>query len=278
VTSLVTLLSLSIPGSPALPLRQESCAGSLSRLPRGLVRGRTLSARAEGGARKPWDFPRFVKTVATFSPPPNPLKIMKKIMGQEDDRKISLSKGQAIWTTANPLGISWAPLDDVVMGGVSRSTFRVEADAGRFSGFIDEANNGGFTGVRTLPLDAPLDLSSCSGIQLRVKGDGKRYKCVIRDSPDFNGITWTAEFDTRGGGGGGALGFAGGGNGWQTVRLPLSSFVATRFARLLDGETLDSSQIWAIQLVLSKYAYDGALNPNFKPGDMELVVQAVETY
>mmetsp|Transcript_20483 Transcript_20483/g.28603 ORF Transcript_20483/g.28603 Transcript_20483/m.28603 type:complete len:281 (-) Transcript_20483:131-973(-) len=229
-----------------------------------------VRAKAET-EKKPWDFPRFVKTVATFSPPPSPVKLIRRVLGQkETDQKISLRTNQDIWNIANPLGLRFAPLDDVVMGGVSRSTFEVGAESGRFSGYVDEANNGGFTGVRTLPLDSPLDMSGVTGIRLKVKGDGKRYKCTIRDTPDFNGITWTMEFDTQKGGGFGGS--------WQTVDLPLNKFIATRFANILEGERLDTSQIWAIQLVLSKYAYDGKLNPKFQPGEMQLLVKSISAY
>jgi len=65
------------------------------------------------------------------------------------------------------------------VGGVSRSTFVVGDEYARFSGFVDEANNGGFTGVRTLPLDRALDLSSATGLRLRVKGDGKRSVIIL---------------------------------------------------------------------------------------------------
>lgn len=49
----------------------------------------------------------------------------------------------------------WGPLDDVVMGGVSESGFKVQAGAGEggqpagiFSGTVSSSNNGGFASVR----------------------------------------------------------------------------------------------------------------------------------
>mmetsp|Transcript_5303 Transcript_5303/g.8894 ORF Transcript_5303/g.8894 Transcript_5303/m.8894 type:complete len:117 (-) Transcript_5303:126-476(-) len=110
----------------------------------------------------------------------------------------------------------------------------------------------------------------------RIVSQRSRYKCVIRDSSDFNGVAWTIEYDVRDSlkRGGGPFGS----NNWQTIDLPFSKFVATKYADTLTGESLDKSQIWAIQLVLSKYAYDGKLNRNFRPGEMELLVQSVSTY
>jgi len=132
------------------------------------------------------------------------------------------------------------------VGGVSRSTFVVGDEYARFSGFVDEANNGGFTGVRTLPLDRALDLSSATGLRLRVKGDGKRYKCVIRDSSDFNGVAWTIEYDVRDSlkRGGGPFGS----NNWQTIDLPFSKFVATKYADTLTGILLISTSFFSLHL------------------------------
>lgn len=71
----------------------------------------------------------------------------------------------------------WGPVDDVVMGGVSRSGFSTVSGAGEdgapggvFSGDVTTANNGGFASVRTRNIDPPLDLSSCDGLEIRLFG------------------------------------------------------------------------------------------------------------
>ena len=53
--------------------------------------------------------------------------------------------------------LAWAPLDDVVMGGVSESGLEVVAGAGEggapagiFSGIVSSSNSGGFASVRLL--------------------------------------------------------------------------------------------------------------------------------
>lgn len=48
-------------------------------------------------------------------------------------------------------------------------------------------------------IEPPQDLSAYEGLELRVKGNGARFKLVVRDSPDSNGIGYTASFDTVGG-------------------------------------------------------------------------------
>eukprot|EP00304_Pavlova_gyrans_P014349 CAMPEP_0206060824 /NCGR_PEP_ID=MMETSP1466-20131121/52379_1 /ASSEMBLY_ACC=CAM_ASM_001126 /TAXON_ID=44452 /ORGANISM="Pavlova gyrans, Strain CCMP608" /LENGTH=101 /DNA_ID=CAMNT_0053436167 /DNA_START=1 /DNA_END=303 /DNA_ORIENTATION=+ len=99
----------------------------------------------------------------------------------------------------------------------------------------------------------PLDLSLGAGIALRVRGNGARFKCILRDSDEWNGVAWTASFNTR--------------RGESVVRLPFSSFVPTRFAKTIpDSPPLNTRDIKAMQLSLSKFEYDGGLNPTFKEG------------
>ena len=73
---------------------------------------------------------------------------------------------------------TWGAVDDVVMGGVSASGLRLIPGAALFSGQVSTENNGGFVSVRTRSFAEPVDLSSCDGIELRVQGDGQRYKVI----------------------------------------------------------------------------------------------------
>ena len=38
------------------------------------------------------------------------------------------------------------------------------------------------------------------GLELRLKGDGQRYKCVIRSDSGWDAVGYTASFDTQPGG------------------------------------------------------------------------------
>lgn len=42
----------------------------------------------------------------------------------------------------------------------------------------------------------PEDLSAYDGLALRIKGDGRRYKLIVRTSRDWDTIGYTAGFDT----------------------------------------------------------------------------------
>ena len=172
---------------------------------------------------------------------------------------------------ASPIGELGA-LDDVVMGGVSRSGFWVVEGAGEgegnaappagvFSGTLTDANNGGFASVRSRNCDPPLDLSRSSCLALRVSGDGRRYKLILRTDPGWDSLTYCASFDTK---------KAASKNEFETVRIPWSSFKPVFRARSAVGAPpLDTSRIVSLQLMLSKFEYDGALNPTHTPGAFE---------
>ena len=49
------------------------------------------------------------------------------------------------------------------------------------------------------------------------------------------------------------------------VKIPFSRLIPTKFARTAAQSTpFDSSRVTAVQLTLSKFEYDGGLNPKFK--------------
>jgi hypothetical protein len=162
------------------------------------------------------------------------------------------------------------------MGGVSSSNIRLEngiedAQAGTksaavFSGLTSTANNGGFASVRTRNFEPPLNLTMYDGMELRLKGDGCRYKFMIRDDAAWDGISWCYSFDTKA-------------DEWITIRVPFSSMIPVVRARTLkDGRKLNSASIQSLQLMLSKFEYDGALNPAFKEGKFQLAVSRISAY
>ena len=177
---------------------------------------------------------------------------------------------------ASPIGELGA-LDDVVMGGASRSRFEVvegageggKGPAGVFRGTLTDANSGGFASVRSRNCDPPLDLSRSACLALRVRGDGRRYKLILRTDPGWDSLTYCASFDTR---------KPSGNDDFETVRIPWSSFKPVFRAKSAVGAPpLDPSRVASLQLMLSKFEYDGALNPTHTPGtfDFELRVSKI---
>lgn len=159
----------------------------------------------------------------------------------------------------------WGALDDVVMGGVSQSGIQLGAAAASFSGMVSTANSGGFASVRTRNFEPPIDLSACTGIELRVKGDGKRYKFMLRTEPRWDGIAHCYSFDTEP-------------DTWLTVKIPFTAFVPVFRAKTVDNAPIDPSRIHAMQLMLSKFEYDGALNPRFEAGFFQLQIESIQSY
>jgi uncharacterized protein YbjT (DUF2867 family) len=161
---------------------------------------------------------------------------------------------------------TWGAVDDVVMGGVSESSIRLIDNAALFTGIVSTANSGGFASVRTRNFDPPLNLAEYEGIELRVKGDGQRYKFILRAESKWDGISYCYSFDTEK-------------DRWIDVRIPFEALIPVFRAKTLkDVPAFDSSQIYALQLMLSKFEYDGGLNPKFTPGGFALQVETVKAY
>jgi hypothetical protein len=173
-------------------------------------------------------------------------------------------------------GPAWGALDDVVMGGVSVSGFQVAPGAGEaggpagvFSGVLSTANNGGFASVRTRNwAPAPLNASGAEGVALRLRGDGQRYKLFLRTEAGWDALAYGASFDTPPGGA------------WATVRVPLAAFKPIFRARTVAGAPpLDPGRICSAQLMLSKFEYDGELNPKFAgDGEFALPIERITFY
>ncbi|KAK8629324.1 hypothetical protein V6N13_078168 [Hibiscus sabdariffa] len=169
--------------------------------------------------------------------------------------------------------LDWGALDDVVMGGVSESTFQIDRTGGEngkptglFKGIVSTANNGGFSSTRTKNFSSPADLSAYDGLELRLKGDGRRYKLIVRTSTDWDTVGYTASFDTVGGQ-------------WQSIRLPFSTLRPIFRARTVsDAPPFDPSNVVSFQLMFSKFEYDGKLNPTFVEGPFELPLSSIKAY
>ncbi|KAL7524626.1 hypothetical protein ACHAXR_000653, partial [Thalassiosira sp. AJA248-18] len=173
-----------------------------------------------------------------------------------------VSPGEILWTPSSTENFfSFAPLDDVVMGGASSSS--VDNNTGMWTGTVTDANNGGFVGIRSTPFqNVSLDMTGCKGVELRLrKGDGKRFKFVVRDSTEFNGICWTTEFDAKTG-----------------TSIPFAKQVPTIFANNVSGKTFDYENVVGFQVAYSKFGLGGQLNKNFQLGDFALQILELRVY
>lgn len=243
------------------------------------ARGRLRVAAAQGGegpvaSREPWDFGRFARTLLTFQPPPELIAApLRAVLGATKAE----TPAEPITAASDMCACAFPALDDVVMGGVSTSSFELEQGAGEggglckvFRGTVSESNSGGFASVRSAPLwDPPVDLRLKEGLAMRVRGDGLRYKVTLRTEQGWDTSCWSANLDTTEGE-------------WQTVQIPFSAFEANFRAKRLPGEgapkASDLSHVYNLQVMLTKFGLDSELNPKFKPGPFALPIASITAY
>lgn len=163
------------------------------------------------------------------------------------------------------LQATWGAVDDVVMGGVSESGIRLRAGSAVFSGHVSIENSGGFASVRTRNFAPILNLSHYQGIELKVKGDGQRYKLFLRTEEKWDGVGYAHSFDTIA-------------NEWMTIQVPFKDLVPIFRAKTVSDAPLDTTQVCSFQLMLSKFEYDRALNPRFIPGLFSLEIESIAAY
>ncbi len=193
------------------------------------------------------------------------IKNLVKVVSQH----ISPATSKLLFDFANPnadIKEAWGAVDDVVMGGVSQSNIRLAQNKAIFSGIVSTDNNGGFASVRTRNVEPPLDLSDYEGIELKVIGDGKRYKFITRCEGKWDGIGYCYSFDT-------VYNFP------TTIRIPFRDLIPVfRAKTVTEASQLDAAKVYSMQLMLSKFEYDGKLNPNFEAGSFSLQVEYIKAY
>jgi len=101
----------------------------------------------------------------------------------------------------------WEIVNDGVMGGRSTARVDVTDDGIRFAGNLSLENNGGFSSTRHLLSDAPVGMN---GVRLQVRGDGRAYQLRLRQDQRFDGVAWSAPFQT--------------GDGWETIEFSFAEF------------------------------------------------------
>lgn len=135
------------------------------------------------------------------------------------------------FSNPNTLRDSWI-VNDGVMGGVSQSSLRQDVDGMFFEGVVSLENNGGFASMRSsvrFPQKTQL-------IELLAKGDGKRYKLVLRTELAPR-VTYVADFIAL--------------PTWQTYRFNLSQFKSTFRGRDVNAPTLSFSDVIDFGILIS---------------------------
>lgn len=161
---------------------------------------------------------------------------------------------------------TWGAVDDVVMGGASASSLSLLPEYARFSGNVSTANSGGFASVRTRNFEPPFNLQDWQGIRLVLRGDGQRYKVILRNSNNWDSLAYCTSVDTES-------------DQWIVVDVPFSALRPTFRAKTQPtASPIDPASVCSFQLMLSKFEYDGEKNPHFRPGAFFLDVQSLSVY
>jgi hypothetical protein len=128
--------------------------------------------------------------------------LMKTISIQNDDNFLLNS---VLMKAENP----WRIVNDGVMGGLSSSNAVVKDDKIVFSGNVSLENNGGFASLRSPVKD--YNFEKFSGLEIKLKGDGKRYSFSMKETTYFNGYFYTSSFETKK-------------DEWIVVQIPFNEF------------------------------------------------------
>jgi len=131
----------------------------------------------------------------------------------------------------------WRIVNDDVMGGLSSSkVFVTEDDKITFSGKVSLENNGGFASLRSQIKD--YNFEKFSGIEIKLKGDGKRYSISMKETSYFSGYFYTCSFETKK-------------NDWAVVQIPFDRFKLNYFGKDTNsGKKVPLSKIKEVSLLI----------------------------
>ncbi|WP_036823215.1 CIA30 family protein [Polaribacter sp. Hel1_85] len=129
----------------------------------------------------------------------------------------------------------WLVVDDVVMGGKSNGSFKINNHGyGEYSGLVSLENNGGFSSLRYR--FKQLKIENFTNVVVRIKGDGNKYQFRIKD--DFsNSYSYVYTFLTMN-------------NEWQNIIIPLKEMYPAFRGRKLDMNNFSANKIHQIAFLI----------------------------
>jgi hypothetical protein len=124
-------------------------------------------------------------------------------------------------------------VNDGVMGGVSDSRLAMVDGALRFEGSVSLANGGGFASFRG-PARLP---AGASALSVTLRGDGQRYKLVLKRDDDGSTPQYQAPFVAP--------------REWTSVRFAPADFSATFRGRPVAAPPLAFGEVRALGVLIS---------------------------
>lgn len=149
----------------------------------------------------------------------------------------------------------WRTVDDNVMGGVSSGRLNyVSAGVAAFVGTLSLENNGGFSTVRTRQVLG--DLTGKTGLELRVRGDGRRYTIFAKSNNKDDGYLFQRDIVPQAGR-------------WQVFRIPFADMNPRyRGMKLPLWPALSAGDVQVI----------GVMIADKQPGDFRLEIDSIAVY
>jgi NADH dehydrogenase [ubiquinone] 1 alpha subcomplex assembly factor 1 len=146
----------------------------------------------------------------------------------------------------------WMVVNDGVMGGGSAGFVAVEEGTLRFTGTL-VTRGGGFTSVRTRRV---LDLTGQTGLELRVRGNGRPFEIELDDgrTSGWRSVSHRAPFMTSAD--------------WTVVRVPFRAFRSSVFGQAVNAPPVNLAGIQSVGI----YILDG------RDGPFQLEVDFIRTY
>tara|TARA_Y100001968_G_C19305908_1_gene691618 strand:- start:67 stop:627 length:561 start_codon:yes stop_codon:yes gene_type:complete len=171
----------------------------------------------------------------------------------------------------------WFPLNDTVMGGSSSAVCKTTSKGLSLEGVVVE-EKGGFVSCKS-PLYSPvLNLSKYRGFELKLYGRGRTLKFGVSCKYgilSFNeffldkspgGLRWVSEIKTKK-------------FGTTIVKIPFESLEPTVLAKTISRPIkFKSDSICEFQLLHSKFGKPGKLNPGFRSGKINIILQSISVY
>lgn len=161
-----------------------------------------------------------------------------------------ISSSMTIFDFSKESDISdWKIVNDVVMGGQSRSKFYLNEDGfGVFKGMVSLENNGGFSSVRYS--FKQKNIEGYRKVKIHLRGDGKRYQFRAKTNKEDQ-QAYISYFETTGE--------------WQTIEIKLSALEPTFRGRKLYMPNFPAEKLEEVGFMIANKA-----NENF-----ELVIDKI---
>jgi NADH dehydrogenase [ubiquinone] 1 alpha subcomplex assembly factor 1 len=146
----------------------------------------------------------------------------------------------------------WVVVNDGVMGGGSAGFVAIEGGTLRFTGNL-VTRGGGFTSVRTR---RELDLTGHTGLELRVRGNGRAFEVELDDGrrSGWRSVSHRAPFMTS--------------EDWTVVRVPFRAFRSSVFGEAVNAPPVQLAGIQSVGI----YILDG------QDGPFRLEVDFIRSY